>query len=646
MPFEESPRICSRVDFSLLDLGTGWRLPRVTASPEASGESSWRSWRPAACPPRHGGAGRFEGFPRTITPRCRPSATGVRPAARASRRGPGRPSRRRGPLPSPSGQGGQVAGRPGRSEAVRGRGWPRTGGPPPGEQQVGSSAPNMPGNLGQTLGSTSSSTSDEAKAWPTSYRCCWNWSRSASASPGGSPAKGGLPQQHAGRPSAPAGTGPPRSGRRPSSPGTSGWRAWTTPGPRPGPAGPRARQELANEQHVDQVKRRRRPPWPPSRGPEAAPSPGHQVRRRSPGPGDGVHPRLKTALTGPGLHQPGPPAAAQGHGDGLAGAGRCWPPPCPVQVQHLQGRPVGDASGDLGAVSTSRAATLGHTDRSQPPRFQQDDGDAGQQASRRTSTMNHRAAAAAPSRSSLPSARRRRPFQRPAGALSPLFSAPGLQRPARPSSGATPSSCRPVDRRPAPGDQLRASQASSPSPGGPAAGGQVAALQARWASCGRPSCGPASRPPRRPRSLEGAARRPPQDPGGRPSRRRRPVAAHRLPPRPGQPLLGRPSLGRPAGRGPAAAQPGGPSRRRCRRPRRLAGQAGGRRPAGPSAPPARQSRVRGGFGVAGAPARPTVRSGNSRLAGGTVPVPAPLPVEGLGARPGCPRGRRCRSGPP
>jgi hypothetical protein len=160
------------------------------------------------------------------------------------------------------------------------------------------------------------------------------------------------------------------------------------------------------------------------------------------------------------------------------------------------------------AVSTSRAASCGHTDRSQVPGSSRTTARLARKPAVTTSPMNQRSRGGSPLKVIPPfrgpasfrsrAAGRRLP-PRPAGLLAWLRSVPGpapgrrgrhgpRRRPAggRPGAGRPaargPAPGRPVDGRPAPGRPApRRPGQLGPAAGGPAAGGQVLGAQARSA---------------------------------------------------------------------------------------------------------------------------------------------------------------------
>src|SRR5918993_2757611 len=316
------------------------------------------------------------------------------------------------------------------------------------------------------------------------------------------------------------------------------------------------------------------------------------------------------------------------------------------------------------AVSTSRAASLGHTDRSQLPGSSRTTATLASRPAVATSTMNHRSRGGSPLK-----------------VIPPLgSSAPGRAAPAPGRAPSVPCSQPPgssfqapaVQRRDAQllavqsiaaqllAAQLRASQASSAqlraaqlraarSPELQARWAQLRAAQLRASQSTAPTAPiplgpvPLDPAPPGPAPSRAAARRSPHDHwrAAQPADGR-PVAAHRLAAQTlashcwaaqlldaqlaaVQPPLGQGWAVQAAVSSAPGVSPGRPV-------------AGAQR--SPSAPPARQSRPWAASGSRGAPARPTVRSGNrSALAGGTVPVPSAAPRSRAPAPdPGCPMG--------
>src|SRR5918993_1175755 len=316
------------------------------------------------------------------------------------------------------------------------------------------------------------------------------------------------------------------------------------------------------------------------------------------------------------------------------------------------------------AVSTSRAASLGHTDRSQLPGSSRTTATLASRPAVATSTMNHRSRGGSPLK-----------------VIPPLgSSAPGRAAPAPGRAPSVPCSQPPgssfqapaVQRRDAQllavqsiaaqllAAQLRASQASSAqdlaaqlraarSPELQARWAQLRAAQLRASQSTAPTAPiplgpvPLDPAPPGPAPSRAAARRPPHDHwrAAQPADGR-PVAAHRLA---AQTLASHCWAAQLLDAQLAAVQP--PLSQGWAVQAAVSSAPGvspGRPVAGaqrsPSAPPARQSRPWAASGSRGTPARPTVRSGNrSALAGGTVPVPSAAPRSRAPApNPGCPVG--------
>src|SRR5215208_5960969 len=179
MPSEESPEDLLKGRLLLLDLGDLGGVAEGDGQPRGQGGEQLEVL--AAEP--HARARLAVAVVAQVAeddhPRWRPWAT--RGATSSSRQPsgawPGRPTT--GPVPWPSrARAARSGGSAGPKRKPSGPWMAPNGRPAPwANSRWASSAPNSRATLGRTLGSTSSSTSEDAKAWPTSYRC-WNRSRS------------------------------------------------------------------------------------------------------------------------------------------------------------------------------------------------------------------------------------------------------------------------------------------------------------------------------------------------------------------------------------------------------------------------------------------------------------------------------------